>query len=195
MATDDKDNQERESEPDREEAEKATLEEAPQGLLKVRSEEEIASAAADSKGDGEDAAPAHLGATKYVHAAFFAAGILTAYLSGKLLAAIWNRLAEWPTAVLHVPQLLRYDEAERNTITMIAGAVIGLVAVIQTYRKEHIRRFANEVAIELSKVTWPNKETVTNGTIVVVIASAVAAVYIALLDRLWAFVTALIYRV
>jgi preprotein translocase SecE subunit len=44
-------------------------------------------------------------------------------------------------------------------------------------------------------VTWPNKEAVTNGTIVVVVASAVAAVYIALLDRLWTFVTALIYDV
>ena len=137
--------------------------------------------------------PASLGATKYVHAAFFGAGILVAYLSGKLLWTAWNNLAEWPTAVRAVPQLLRYAEDDRQTFSMIGGALIGVVAVIQTYRKEHIRRWADEVAIELSKVTWPDKETVTNGTVVVVIASAVATVYIALLDKFWGFLTTLVY--
>ena len=93
-----------------------------------------------------------------------------------------------------VPQLLRFAEDERGTITMLVGALIGVAVVVQTYRKEHIRRFSDEVAVELSKVTWPDKDAVTNGTIVVVVASLVAAVYIALLDRLWAFVTALIYN-
>jgi len=155
-------------------------------LAKERGSEEV------SRDDGEE--PTTLGATKYVHAAFFAGGILTAYLSGKILAAAWTRLAEWPTAVRTVPQLLRFAEDERGTITMVVGALIGVAVVLQTYRKEHIRRFCDEVAVELSKVTWPDKETVTNGTIVVVVASLVAAVYIALLDRLWAFVTALIYN-
>ena len=155
-------------------------------LVKPRADER-------DQGAEDEGAPANLGATKYVHAAFFAAGILGAYLSGKILAAIWNRLAEWPAAVRQVPQLLRYGEEERGSITLAAGAIIGLIGVIQTYRKEHIRRWADEVALELSKVTWPNKETVTNGTIVVVVASAVAAVYIALLDRLWAFITTLVY--
>jgi len=130
-----------------------------------------------------------------VHAAFFAGGILVAYLSGKILAGVWNRLAEWPTAVRTVPQLLRYGEDERATFTMVAGAVIGLIAVIQTYRRARVRQFADEVAVELSKVTWPDKEAVTNGTVIVVVATAVATVYIALLDRFWAFVTALIYGV
>jgi preprotein translocase subunit SecE len=171
---------------------------APDGTLEElssASEEAADERESDAAGSDEGEAPAHLGATKYVHAAFFGGGILAAYLSGKLLAAAWNRLAEWPAAVRTVPQLLRFAEDERNTITMLIGAVIGLIAVIQTYRREDIRQFADEVAIELSKVTWPDKETVTNGTIVVVVASAVAALYIALLDRLWSFLTALIYQV
>jgi preprotein translocase subunit SecE len=49
------------------------------------------------------------------------------------------------------------------------------------------------VAGELSKVTWPNRETVTNGTIVVVIASMIATAYVALLDKFWGFVTNLVY--
>ncbi len=141
----------------------------------------------------EGAQPANLGATKYVHAAFFGAGILAAYLSGKVLYLAWNSLAEWPVATRALPFLLRYAEDERETYTMIVGAIIGVIAVIQTYRKEHIRRWADEVATELSKVTWPTKDTVTNGTVVVVVASAIATVYVALLDRLWAFLTNLVY--
>jgi preprotein translocase subunit SecE len=51
------------------------------------------------------------------------------------------------------------------------------------------------VASELAKVTWPNREMVTNGTIVVIIASAVFTVYVALLDQFWSFLTTLVYGV
>jgi preprotein translocase SecE subunit len=141
-----------------------------------------------------DGTPAQLGATKYVHAAFLGAGVLTAYLSGKVLASVWNLLAEQPTIAEAVPQLLQYSEDERATFSMVAGAAIGLLLVVQTYRKEHIRRWADEVATELSKVTWPNKETVTNGTFVVIVATAIGTVYVALLDRFWSFVTNLVYN-
>ena len=144
-------------------------------------------------GGSEGATPAQLGATKYVHAAFFAAGILVAYLSGKILTLLWNSLAEWPAAVRAVPQLLRYGEGERETLGLVAGALIGVITVVQTYRKEHIRRWADDVAGELAKVTWPNRETVTNGTIVVVIATMIATAYVALLDKFWGFVTNLVY--
>jgi len=185
MATEKDDHDERDSDPELGES-------GDEQALAASNEDGYADADARDESD-DDGAPAQLGATKYVHAAFFAGGILVAYISGKILAGLWNRLAEWPAAVRTVPQLLRYGEDERATFTMVAGAVIGLIAVIQTYRKAHIRRFADEVAVELSKVTWPNKEAVTNGTVVVVVATAVATIYIALLDRFWAFVTALIY--
>ncbi len=152
----------------------------------------VAAPEGDELAEG-DGTPVELGATKYVHAAFFAAGILVAFLSGKLLALIWGQLAEWPDAVAAVPQLLAVGEARRGTYTMLVGVLIGIVTVVQTYRKERIRKWADEVALELSKVTWPDKETVTNGTIVVIVGSAVATVYVALLDRVWMFVTSLIY--
>ena len=75
----------------------------------------------------------------------------------------------------------------------VLGVVIGIAAVVQTYRRATIRKWADEVALELSKVTWPDKETVTNGTVVVIVGSTVAAIYVALLDRVWMFVTSLIY--
>ncbi|HEY3235313.1 MAG TPA: preprotein translocase subunit SecE [Polyangiaceae bacterium] len=136
-----------------------------------------------------------LGVTRYVHAAFFAAGVLLAYLSGKALLLIWNNVAEWSYAARLVPQLLSYGDSERESRTLGAGAVIGLLVIAQIYRKEGIRSWAQEVANELAKVTWPNRETVSNGTIVVIVASAVATIYVTLLDRFWSFLTTLVYKV
>src|SRR5688572_24088553 len=127
-------------------------------------EVEVAAQASAPESEPEkDAEPTHLGAVRYVHAAFFVAGILVAFLSGKILALLWHALAGWPAAVQRVPALLRYAEDERDSFTMVVGALIGVITVIQTYRKETIRTWANEVAAELAKVTWPTREAVTNG--------------------------------
>jgi len=134
-----------------------------------------------------------LGADKYVFAAFFGAGIGLAFLLGKLLESLWSVLVQWPAAVKVAPQLLRYAEDERPTYTMLVGAVVAIIVVIACLRNDGLRRWADDVALELSKVTWPKKEIVTNGTIVVIAAGLFATVYIGLLDRLWGFVTTLVY--
>jgi len=141
----------------------------------------------------EGGAPAQLGTVRYVHAAFFAGGALLAFLIGRILAVVWNSLAEWPAAVRAVPQLLRYAEDERFSVTIIVGVVVALALVFYLYRKPHVRQWADEVATELYKVHWPDREVVTNGTIVVLVASVFATVYIGLLDRVWGFITNLVY--
>jgi preprotein translocase subunit SecE len=134
-----------------------------------------------------------LGVFKYVFAAFFAGGVGLAFLVGKMLAAGWSHLVEWQWSARSFPWLLRYAEDERPTYTTGIGAVVGVLAVIYCLRSDGIRRWADDVALELSKVTWPKKETVTNGTIVVIAAGLFATIYIGLLDRLWGFVTMLVY--
>lgn len=134
-----------------------------------------------------------LGADKYVIAAFFGVAIGVAYLVGKLLGALWGTLAGWAWAVRQIPFLLRYAEDERASYTTLVGAVVGIAVMTACLRNERVRRWADDVALELSKVTWPKKETVTNGTIVVIAAGAFATIYIGLLDRLWGFVTTLVY--
>jgi len=141
----------------------------------------------------DEVATTQLGSQKYVHAAFFVAGILLAYISGKMLSAGWSHLADWGPAARAVPQLVSIPEDERDSLTLVAGAAIGTASVIQVYRKETIRRWADEGAAELSKVSWPNRETVVNGTLVVVLASAIATIYVAILDRFWSFLTTLVY--
>jgi preprotein translocase subunit SecE len=134
-----------------------------------------------------------LGAARYVHAAFFAAAILAAYISAKLIVVVWGLLAEWPDAVRAVPQLVQFDEEKRENVAFVIGALLSIVGVIQIYRKEGIRNWADEVAAELTRVTWPTRETVMNGTLVVVVASCIATVYVAILDRFWGFLTTLVY--
>ncbi len=154
---------------------------------------EIVGVAEEPAPSVEQASPTNLGATKYVHAAFFVVGIVVAFVSGRVLAGIWNALAAWPPAVRAVPQLLLYGEDERPSLTIVLGIGLGILTVIRLARNPGLRKWSDDVAVELSKVVWPSKETVRNGTIVVVVASALATVYIGLLDRLWGFVTTLVY--
>jgi preprotein translocase subunit SecE len=142
--------------------------------------------------EAEEAA-SPLGAQRYVHAAFLAAALVAAFVTHKVLGLAWGALAEWQAASNAIPQLLSFSEEQRETTTLIVGALAGALIVIQTYRREGIRRWADEVATELSKVTWPAREVVFNGTLVVVIASVIATVYVAVLDRFWSFLTNLVY--
>lgn len=143
--------------------------------------------------DDEELAVGELGSDRYVFAAFFAAGGLGAFLIGRITAAIWNSLAENPAVVREFPQLLRLSEDERPTYTMLFGVVIATFLVISNVRKVGVRSWAEGVASELGKVHWPDRETVTNGTVVVIAAGIFATLYIGLLDRLWGFVTMLVY--
>ncbi len=172
-----------------------------EGAEGVASSSEVSDALATSsdssaiEAEGEEAVEgaASFGSDRYVHAAFFAAGILAAFLASKTLVLGWNSLAGWPAAVRAVPQLVSFSEEQRDTYALVAGAVIGTLTVAQSYRKESVRIWASEVAAELSKVTWPSREAVLNGTLVVVVASALATVYVTILDRIWSFLTTLVY--
>ena len=116
-----------------------------------------------------------------------------AFVASKTLVLAWNSLAAWAPAVRTLPALVSYSEEQRDTVAMVAGAGIGTLTIVQAYRKENVRTWANEVAAELSKVTWPTREAVLNGTVVVVVASALATVYVTILDRIWSFLTTLVY--
>ncbi len=160
--------------------------------------DELAQASEQAEGDAapadpEGAEPTDLGVARYVFFAFFAIFLLSAYLSGKVLAGIWNTLAEQRWAVSAVPALLRLSEDERPNVTMLIGIVLAAVGVVVAFRKPRVRAFADDVAAELTKVTWPAKETVVNGTVIVIVSTAVATVFIGLLDQVWHLITTWIY--
>jgi len=198
MAKDDDDNRKPSEDDESPSVETSVDEDAPEGQAEGADESQAAGdprslVKAGAGEDEEEHAARALGAARYVHAAFFVGAILTAYLASKLIVLAWGAIAEFPAAVRAVPQLVAYAEEQREGIALGAGAVIGTLAVIQSYRKESVRGWADDVASELARVTWPTREIVVNGTLVVVLASAIATVYVTVLDRFWSFITNLVY--
>jgi len=139
------------------------------------------------------APPAQLGVQRYVHAAFLAAALLVGYLTSQTVLLVWNRLADWPSAIQYLPQLVQYDEEVRSDIGLGVGALVGILVVLRLYSRPAIRSWSLEVASELAKVTWPDRELVTRGTIIVIVASLIATLYVTVLDRFWGFTTGLVY--
>jgi preprotein translocase subunit SecE len=160
--------------------------------------------AADPAEDGQDAPPeaelaaanaelavaggeatSQLGHTRFVYAAYFAGGIGVAFLATKIVAGIWHQVAKkWPQA----------GEPVDQWIYPIAIA-LGVGVPLYYWRKKSSRQYAEEVAEELSKVSWPTKKEVTNSTTVVVVTTIIATIFFALLDQFWRFVTDKVYGI
>jgi len=138
-------------------------------------------------GDGaeasDDAPAAQLGVQRFVYAAFMAGAILVAFLLAKLTDAAWRKLAQYkPTLGEPVEE-----------VVYVLAAVAGVLLAFYTWRKQGARTYVEEVASELSKVTWPSKKEVTNSTFVVVMTTLLATTFFALMDQFWRFVTDHVY--
>lgn len=150
-------------------------------------------AAVDEPEEDDAPAAAQLGASRYVLAGFFATATAVAYVLGRLLTTGWAKLAEARWALKSAPFLARIAEEERAELCTAVGAVVAIGGAVYAYRRPDVRQWTDDVASELSKVTWPNKSEVTSNTIIVIVSSTAATVYLALLDRFWGFVTNLVY--
>jgi len=97
---------------------------------------EAVEAGASESGEDDDNVASTLGSERYVHAAFFVAGILAAFIASKTLVLAWNSLAAWAPAVRALPALVSYSEEQRDTVAMVAGAGIGTLTIVRlTARK------------------------------------------------------------
>jgi len=137
----------------------------------------------EAKEAEDGGAPIQLGYQRYVYAAYMALALLSAFLIAKIGHTAWYRLGQWK------PEL---GEPQDEILFPIAG-LIGVAIAVYYWRKPEARQYANEVAEELSKVTWPSRKEVTNSTTVVVLTTLFATVFFALMDRFWGFITDKIY--
>jgi len=137
----------------------------------------------EEKDAGPVAAPTQLGHRRFVYAAYFAGAIAIAFVASKVISIAWARLGQWkPT--LGEP---------RDDLVMPVSALIALIAAVYYWRRTRARQLAEQVAEELSKVTWPDRKEVTNSTFVVIVTTIVSTIFFALMDRFWGFVTNLVY--
>ena len=105
-----------------------------------------------------------------------------AFLASKLIGLAWSKLTGWKGI----------GEPKDEIIYLVSG-VLGAGTALYYWLRTRARQLAEEVASELSKVTWPSRREVTNGTTVVIITTVVATAFFALMDRFWGFVTDKVY--
>lgn len=159
-------------------------------------DEEEGSESSEEEGEtaeDEQQAAGQLGSDRYVLAGFFAAGMTGAYILGRAVEGLWINFANKDWFSQSLPRLAAVSDSDKGMYSIIFGGLVALVIVLRTYRKPDVREWADEVAAELQKVVWPSRKEVTSSTFIVIIASTVATLYLTLLDRLWAFVTNIVY--
>lgn len=168
-------------------------EEGDEPPAKVKLSVDGGTAEAKTEADEEEEAAAQLGIQRYVLAAFFASGIVGAYVLGKAFHGIWAWASNKDWFHNNLAALAAVSDDDKSTYGTILGALIALIAVVRAYKNPNVRTWADEVAAELAKVKWPTRKEVSNSTVIVIAAGAIATLYLALLDRLWSFVTDLFY--
>ena len=165
------------------EASEASEEKDATAEVRARADSDANEATEEAKGAANEEAPVQLGYQRYVYAAYMALALLSAFLVAKIGHAAWYRLGQWK------PEL---GEPQDELLFPVAG-LIGVIIAVYYWRKAEARQYVEEVAEELSKVTWPTRKEVTNSTTVVVLTTLFATVFFALMDRFWGFITDKIY--
>ncbi len=132
-------------------------------------------------------APVQLGYRRYVFAAYMAAAIAVAFLSTKVIDYAWFKTAQWK------PEWFGQYVEPVDEIVVIIGGFIGVGFAIYYWRNKKVRTLIEEIAEELTRVTWPSRQEVTNSTTVVIIATAFATIFFALMDQFWLWVTKHVY--
>src|SRR5215467_11602546 len=116
-------------------------------------------------------APIQLGYRRYVYAAYMAGAIAIAFLSTKVIDYAWFKTAQWK------PQWFGMYVEPVDEAVVIAGGIIGISTAVYYWRNKRVRTLIEEIAEELTRVTWPTRQEVTNSTTVVIIATAFATIF------------------
>lgn len=132
-------------------------------------------------------APVQLGYRRYVFAAYMAAAIAIAFLSTKVIDFAWFKTAQWK------PEWFGQYVEPVDEYVVILGGAIGVGFAFYYWRNKKVRTLIEEIAEELTRVTWPSRQEVTNSTTVVIIATTFATIFFALMDQFWLWVTKHVY--
>ena len=134
------------------------------------------------------AGPAQLGHRRFVYAAYLAAGIALAFVLTKMIDFAWYKAGMWKPEYFATIGV----EPKEELIVPIA-ALIAIAVAVRYWRDIKVRTMAEEVAEELTKVTWPTRDEVINSTSVVIVTTIFATVFFALMDQFWLWVTKHVY--
>ena len=119
-----------------------------------------------------------LGNERWVQLTFVAGALLLVWLYDHIISAIWYLFADPSESVV-------------TSLSVLAGTITAGVL----YRNRTSYTMTHDVVEELSKVTWPTRKETSSSTIVVVVASIIAAFVLFMFDTVWSAVTDLVYKV
>src|SRR5690606_4499024 len=114
----------------------------------------------------DDAVPAEeggagkrtLGLERWVQLVFVVAALVLVWLYDHLISAVWYLFAD----------------PDESLVTLAAVAA-GVLTAGALYRHRPSYTLTHDVTDELSKVTWPTRKETSSSTVVVVVASLIAA--------------------
>ena len=112
---------------------------------------------------------------KWVNLGLLVAAVLIFLFLNQLFSALWGM------ARLPVNEDWPIEPAQILAFVVAAGAAFWA----RRYRRSNV--FLNEVAEELSKVSWPERKDTVSSAGVVVILLSIASVVLFLIDSLWRF--------
>lgn len=102
-----------------------------------------------------------------------------------LAVAVWWALGNAFTLVYRTAHIRQYTPFGIADPQWIAFAIVG-AAFIYTLRNVVAQEFANDVMVELRKVTWPSWKETRQSTLVVIVTVFVVGMILGGFDLMWA---------
>jgi preprotein translocase SecE subunit len=122
---------------------------------------------------------------RYVSIAYVVLGLIAAWVLAKTAFVAFDALKPSANIILFLGFRL----------SAFLGIGIAGAVTLWLWNHQTAKTFSEEVAIELQKVTWPDREERQRSTIVVIVFSVVLALFLALFDVVWKFATDIILAV
>ena len=119
-----------------------------------------------------------LGLMRWVQLTVLVVFLFLLWLTDRVTTLVWEMFAEPDPAVISIGSIV----------------VAGIVAW-RMYSHADVKRWMTDVIGELTKVTWPMRKETSAATVVVIIASLIAAAILGAFDTAWSAITDLIYEV
>ncbi len=127
-----------------------------------------------------------MGVARYVNMAFVGAGLVL----WVVLSSFYGWAMGLVSAAINRPLI-----GVNFRLADLLGLVTAIAITLYLRRHERVSTFSMEVGNELSKVTWPTWQETRLSTIVVIVVTIVIAAILGLFDSVWAFLSALVYKV
>ena len=114
---------------------------------------------------------------RFVALSYIFAGILLAFLLSRALHAgfFYAGMEDMPLMGNDFP------------LSSLLGWVVAVITAVVCFRHPVVKTLADEVALELSKVTWPTRQETWAATVVVVVFVVLSSLYLGVFDMVWSW--------